>query len=55
VFPSHNPATFWRLRLGASLTQNLSDQGGSNTINRTEATVDFSMAYGLPGKPGYTY
>jgi hypothetical protein len=55
VFPSHDPATFWRLRLGASLTQNLSDQGGSNTINRTEATVDFSMAYGLPGKPGYTY
>jgi hypothetical protein len=55
VFPSQNPATFWRLRLGASLTSNLSDQGGSNTINRNEATADFSMAYGLPGKPGYNY
>ena len=55
VFPSHDPATFWRLRLGASLTSNLSDRGGSNTINRTETTGDFSMAYGLPGKPGYTY
>jgi hypothetical protein len=55
VFPSQHPATFWRLRLGASLTSNLSDQGGSNTIKRTEATADFSMAYGLPGKPGYNY
>jgi hypothetical protein len=55
VFPSHNPAIFWRLRLGASLTQNLTDQGVSNTIRRNEATADFSMAYGLPGKPGYSY
>jgi Domain of unknown function (DUF3943) len=55
VFPSHDPATFWRLRLGASLTQNLNDQSGSTPINRTETTADFSIAYGLPGKPGYTY
>ncbi len=56
VYPSHNPANFWRLRLGASLTSTLSnDQGGSNTIDRKEASVDFSMAYGLPGKPGYSY
>jgi hypothetical protein len=55
VFPSHNPATFWRLRLGASLTSNLNDQDVSNTINRTEVTADFSMAYGLPGKAGYSY
>jgi len=55
VFPSHNPATFWRLRLGASLKSHLNDQGGSSTSKRTEATADFSMAYGLPGKPGYSY
>ena len=55
VYPSHNPATFWRLMLGASLNSHLNDQGGSNTINRKEATVDFTMAYGLPGKPGYSY
>jgi hypothetical protein len=55
VYPSHNPATFWRLRLGAGLTSNLNNQGGSNTINRNEATADFNMSYGLPGKPGYTY
>jgi Domain of unknown function (DUF3943) len=55
VFPSHNPATFWRFRLGVSQTSNLNNQDVSNTINRTEATADFSMAYGLPGKPGYSY
>jgi hypothetical protein len=55
VFPSHNPAVFWRLRLGASLNSSLNDQSGSSTINRNEATLDYSMAYGLPGKPGYSY
>lgn len=55
VFPSHHPATFWRLRFGASLTQNLNDQSGSTPINRTEETADLLMAYGLPGKPGYSY
>jgi hypothetical protein len=53
VFPSHNPATFWRVRLGVNLNSDLDDQ--STTVNKTEATVDFSMAYGLPGKPGYSY
>jgi hypothetical protein len=55
VFPSHNPATFWRLRLGVSQNKDMSDQGGSSTIKQNEATADFSMAYGLPGKPGYSY
>ncbi|MEN6318191.1 MAG: DUF3943 domain-containing protein [Syntrophaceae bacterium] len=55
VFPSNDPATFWRLRLGVSLNSDLNDPGGSSTMNRHEATADFSMAYGLPGKPGYSY
>jgi hypothetical protein len=55
VYPSHHPATFWRLQLGASLRSNLSDQGGLNSIRPAEATADFAMAYGLPGKPGYDY
>jgi hypothetical protein len=55
VYPSHDPAIFWRLRLGVSLTSNLYDQGSSNTIRRTEASADFIMSYGLPGKPGYSY
>ncbi len=53
VFPSHNPATAWRLRFGVSLGRSY-DQGGSPD-DRTDATIDFAMAYGLPGKPGYTY
>jgi hypothetical protein len=55
VFPSHVPATFWRLQLGMSLKSDLIDQGVSSTIRRNETTADFSMAYGLPGKPGYSY
>ena len=55
VFPSHNPATFWRLQLGMNLNSDPNDQSGSSSLNRHEATADFSMAYGLPGKPGYSY
>ncbi len=55
VFPSHNPATFWRLQLGVSLNTHLNNLGGFGTGEKSEATADFSMAYGLPGKPGYSY
>jgi hypothetical protein len=51
-----DPAIFTRLRLGASQTSDVTDnQGASGNVQRNEATVDFSMAYGLPGKPGYRY
>lgn len=55
VFPSHNPPTFTRLRLGMSTTARESNNGPSRTVDRQETTVDFLMAYGLPGKRGYTY
>lgn len=55
VFPSYDPAIFWRLRLGASLNKHLTEQGDSSTVNKTEATGDFLLAYGLPGKTGYSY
>lgn len=55
VFPSHNPPTFTRLRLGISATARESDNGPLETYDRQQATVDFLMAYGLPGKTGYTY
>ena len=55
VFPSHDPATFWRLQLGLNVNSDPNDQNSSGNINRHEATVNFSMAYGLPGKPGYSY
>ena len=45
VFPSYDPATFWRVRLGASISGN----------SQQAATLDFQMSYGLPGKPGYSY
>jgi hypothetical protein len=55
VFPSHNPATFSRLQLGASIKSDTNDRSATSPIIRTEATADFTMAYGLPGKPGYSY
>jgi Domain of unknown function (DUF3943)/Carboxypeptidase regulatory-like domain len=55
VFPSHDPPVFQRLRLGASVNAHLSDRSGSSTINRTEASADYSMSYGLPGKSDYSY
>ena len=45
VFPSHKPATYWRTQLGSSF----------NNSSQLDATLDFGMSYGLPGKPGYTY
>jgi hypothetical protein len=55
VFPSYDPATFWRLRLGVFLENRFNDQRVENPLGRKDATIDFSMAYGLPGKPGYSY
>jgi hypothetical protein len=45
VFPNYAPATFWRFRLGVSM----------NSVLQQDATLDFGMSYGLPGKPGYSY
>jgi hypothetical protein len=53
IFPSHDPATLWRLRFGVRKNVHLSHQ--SDTTDKTEASGDFIMAYGLPGQPGYRY
>jgi hypothetical protein len=54
IFPSHDPEYYSRLSLGVSATtQNL--QGASTDLKRNEVVGDFSMDYGLPGKPDYTY
>jgi hypothetical protein len=55
VFPSHNPPTFWQLQLGASADAKVSDNSAVSTVKRQEVILDFSMAYGLPGQPGYAY
>lgn len=57
VFPNHSPATLWLCRAGVSLdvhSSNLStpvQEASRDSIG----IVEFSMAYGLPGKPGYNY
>ncbi len=55
IFPSRDPAISIRLRLGATLTTDVSTGGLSTDIERQDVSLDFSMTYGLPGKPGYRY
>ncbi|BCG46066.1 hypothetical protein GEOBRER4_n0847 [Citrifermentans bremense] len=57
VYPNHQPATLWRCMAGGSAnvhSHNLSPvvQPSSRDGN---AIAEFAMAYGLPGKPGYSY
>jgi hypothetical protein len=54
IWSSRNAAYYSRLSVGASATTQNS-QGTSQTIKRNEGIVDFSLDYGLPGQPGYTY
>ena len=54
IFDSHKPVYYSRLQMGASSTvQNT--QGPTTELKRNEGVLDFSIDYGLPGKPGYTY
>ena len=54
VFSSRGAATYSRLQVGLSATTR-SIQGNSTANKRNELLVDYSMEYGLPGKPGYEY
>jgi hypothetical protein len=55
VFPSHNPEIFIRLRLGATLTTEVNNANLTKDVKREEGSADYSITYGLPGKPGYQY
>jgi hypothetical protein len=56
IFPSHNPATFSRVQLGVNSNSDLTqDQNALSSYTRTEGSLSYTMAYGLPGKPGYDY
>jgi hypothetical protein len=55
IFPSRDPAIFIRLRFGVTLTSNVTNEGLASNVKREEGSADFSMDYGLPGKPGYRY
>ncbi|QWV94253.1 DUF3943 domain-containing protein [Geomonas oryzisoli] len=57
VFPNHSPATLWLCRGGFSLdvhSKNLSAPV-KEPSKESIGVIEFSMAYGLPGKPGYGY
>ncbi|MDP3859833.1 MAG: DUF3943 domain-containing protein [Stagnimonas sp.] len=65
VFRSQDPAVFTRLALGANLNgrvkTNVTIPGADGaeptpqSFQRGEGAADFTIAYGLPGKPGYRY
>jgi hypothetical protein len=55
VFPSNEAAAFMRFGAGARRNARLTDLGATNDAPREEIVLDFSMEYGLPGKPGYEY
>src|SRR5690606_37370410 len=54
VFASRQPAYYSRFSVGyAGTTQDT--RGASRDFKRNELLADFSLDYGLPGKPGYHY
>lgn len=57
IFPSRDPAVYIRLRLGATLTTSVKNEGlgGHVEVNDVEGLIEYNMSYGLPGKPGYRY
>ncbi|HJV56856.1 MAG TPA: DUF3943 domain-containing protein, partial [Methylomirabilota bacterium] len=54
VFPSHNPAIFIRFGLGVTLSDVVQNDTSARVRNR-QGAADYSISYGLPGKPGYEY
>lgn len=63
VFRSNNPAVYTRFQLGVNLSasadSNVSPVSGDPAIPKSyqsgAAIADLTIAYGLPGKPGYRY
>jgi Domain of unknown function (DUF3943) len=65
VFRSNDPAVFTRVDVGGNLRTRYSSNINVNadpsappagqTLNVGKGVASFTMAYGLPGKPGYSY
>ncbi len=53
IFPSRQPATFLRLRLGGIVST--SSHNVPSGVREHGAIADVTFTYGLPGKPGYRY
>ena len=49
------PATAWQVGLGATLDALAKDYSAPVSLLRRDATAEFSMSYGLPGRRGYDY
>jgi hypothetical protein len=65
VFPSHDPAVFTRVDVGATLASHFysnihfnsepSAPPAGQTLQRGKSSATLTVGYGLPGKPGYEY
>ena len=57
IYPNHQPVTLWRCMLGGSLDTHSTNLSPAVSSPSRDGNViaEFSMAYGLPGKPGYRY
>ncbi len=64
VFRSHDPAVYTRVDIGANVASDVDSDVSTRqdpedftpqSYREGEAIADFTMAYGLPGKPGYRY
>lgn len=54
IFSSRGAPNYSRLSLGIS-TETQNNSGTSTKVRPYEALADFSLDYGMPGKPGYEY
>ena len=55
AYPSDDPAVFYSISFGARRNTTLTDLAGLADIKKDRAVAAFSIDYGMPGKPGYTY
>ena len=53
VLPSRDPAIFHWVRLGEGVI--VGNRTGSNLSSRILGSLNYSISYGLPGKPNYSY
>lgn len=54
IFNRNDAAYYSRLQVGIANTVH-ADRGTSDSVKDNDGQVEFSMDYGLPGQPGYSY
>jgi hypothetical protein len=53
--PDSTPAVAWQVGFGATADAIARDYTAPGSLLRGDGTSEFSVAYGLPGRPGYDY